>query len=156
MKSVLTIVAAAGLALLAGCAVTPPASPPPAPAAVPTCPAPAPPEAAAAAPPATPRPAYVRPVVPPLPAELYAPPAPRTVAPKPVSYAADVVAAMVAGVSDADVFVAGGDTYFWHKDPHGRRERVFYGHGDRRHDIAQRRAAALSHVAEVLKNKSDK
>jgi hypothetical protein len=94
-------------------------------------------------------------MVPPLPAELYPPSIPRVIAPKPVTYGSEMVAAMVQTVPDTDVFVAGGDTYFWHKDAHGHRERVLYGHGDHRREIAQRHTAALNHVAESAKSKNE-
>jgi len=156
VKSVITLAATMGLALSSGCAVRPTG--------LPTCAAVAAPAAAAVAAPAaasapalavaasTQRSVYVRPVIPPLPAELYQPSTNRAVFPKPVYYGAELVAAMVETVPDADVFLAGGDTYFWHRDPRGRRERVFYGHGDRRSEIAQRRAGPVSHVAETSKS----
>jgi hypothetical protein len=152
------IVAIFGMAVTSGCAVAPAPSP-----AVVSCVVAAPPAPPSAPPPATTptvlrvvaRPAYVRPVVPPLPMEVYQPSTPGAGLPKAAFYGSEMVAAMVQTVPATDVFVAGGDTYFWHKDPHGRRERVFYGHGDRRAEATQRRADAPSPAAESDKIKGD-
>jgi hypothetical protein len=153
------IVASLGLAVTSGCAVAPPAAP----AAVTTCAVPAPSPPPSAPPPAaTPtvarvvaHPVYVKPVVPPLPMEVYQPSTPGGILPKAVFYGPDLVMVMVQSVPDTDVFIAGGDTYFWHKDPHGRRERVFYGRGDRRAEVAQRRGVAPGHASGSDKIKDD-
>jgi hypothetical protein len=153
------IVATLGLTVTSGCAVAPPAAP----AVVPTCVLPAPSPSPSQPPPAPPppvarvvaHPAYVRPVVPPLPSEVYQPSTAASALPKAVFYGPDLVAAMVQNVPVTDVFLAGGDTYFWHKDPHGHRERVFYGHGDRRGELTQRRDVVPAHAADSAKAKED-
>ena len=149
MKFVFIIAAILCVALASGCAVTPAVVPTCAVAAIPEAPPrAAPPAVAPLVAPAAPPPVYVKPVVPPLPVDVYQPSTPRALVPKPVFYGADMVEAMVQTVPATALFMAGGDTYFWHKDPRGHRERVFYGHGDRRAEVAQRRTAARSRVAD--------
>jgi hypothetical protein len=45
----------------------------------------------------------------------------------------------IANVAERDVFVTGGNTYFWVVGPDGARHRHFYAHGDHRADVFQRR-----------------
>ena len=153
MKSATTFAATLSLALCTACAVAP-AEAPKCPAIAAPSPAPTPAYTTAVAVAAVnPRPSYVRPVIPPLPIELTQAPANGAAAQKPVYYSAELVAALVESVPESDVFLAGGDTYFWHRDPRGRRQRVFYGHGDRRSEIAQHRTDAIRRVADTSKSK---
>ncbi len=45
----------------------------------------------------------------------------------------------VANVAERDVFISGGNTYFWVVGHDGVRHRHFYAHGDHRADVFHRR-----------------
>ncbi|WP_236591564.1 hypothetical protein [Paraburkholderia metrosideri] len=45
----------------------------------------------------------------------------------------------VANVAERDVFISGGNTYFWVVGPDGVRHRHFYARGDHRADVFHRR-----------------
>lgn len=45
----------------------------------------------------------------------------------------------IANVAERDVFVSGGNTYFWVMGPDGVRHRHFYARGDHRADVFHRR-----------------
>lgn len=45
----------------------------------------------------------------------------------------------ISNVAERDVVFEGGETYIWVVGPDGRRQRRFYGHGDKRQEVFHRR-----------------